>query len=163
MEIRDGLQKTHSNFMDQFGEATLQAANTRELILDRVYAKISLVAKMMKEIGSIEQFKEVDLSRATSDYPRSIMLSSNMTWSAIYLLNANGDVVITDSVGMASADPLDARLTLLTDCRKILIKHKDVLSESFDWNKFCEDLLEAIHSSIFDKGEAVKLKIRGKD
>ena len=156
-EIKKSLTTRHRAFLKKFGPETVQIAQEKELVVDKVYAKIVLVAKMMQEMGAISGFQEVDLTKATSEYSRSIMLTSRASLTVIYLLNASGDVIITDSVGTASADPLDARLVLVSDSRKVLVKHKDVLNERFLWAQLCSDVLEAIHSSLYDKAAAVKL------
>lgn len=147
----------HQAYLGKYGNILSLAVGSRELLIDRVYAKLSLVAKAFNETSVIDGFQEVEASSATGDHPRSIMLRRNASRSVLYLLNDYGNVIVADSIGIASMNPLAAGILLITESKKVLRRHKDVLSEDFNWVDFSMDILDAIHSVLYDRSNATRI------
>jgi hypothetical protein len=129
-----------------------------ELCRDRILAKIKLVSNVFADVGVIDKVVEVDVDSINKEtYSRSLALSSRLSAFPIFILNGGKNVIITDSMAvvMSPADDLSKR-TLITSENKVYSVYSNVLGTSFAWDAFANDLLAAIHKSIYARKEVIR-------
>ena len=155
-EIRDAVAQKHAEFMGKYSKTLMRHVAEQEMSRDKIYAKLVLVAKAFVDAGVVDSSREVDIGSATGNYARSVALVSRLSPFSVYMLNDGKSVILTDSIAIPASNDLESRLVLVSNSKKIYSEHKGVLDESFDWVAFSVQLLDSVHTVIYNRSEIVK-------
>ena len=154
--IRDRLTERHGQYMAKFGASAMRRIADENLVSQRVFAKITLLAKAFKDAGVVTDYRAVTVNDQMYEFSQSVELMHGASLHAVYLINEGGSVTVTDSIGMAFNSDLDTRVVLVTSSRRALRKFNDVLAPGFDWEEMADFVLQTIHEVVYDKSHAVQ-------
>jgi len=74
----------------------------------------------------------------------------------LYLLNTGKDIILSDSVGLALTDNLmETHILLVTDTKRVCKRFVNVLHNEFSWESMAEFMLDSIHSTMYDRYDAI--------
>lgn len=145
--IQKSIHNKHEKFVKEFGPASEKVMADHRLFADLVMAKLYRIALIFSEEKVIDEVKMVE-----DGYNRGICLSKagNVTYVKVA---TNGLVIVLE--GFTYTTGFD------TDFQWPKEKFFHVNSDDFDWLDFSIKLLDYIHSTIYERKEAIETRLNG--
>ena len=161
-EIRKLVNSRHKAYVSKFGKAISMVEGESELNRTRILAKLKLLAKAFSSAGAIDEAEELVVSSREGTYPLSLKFGKAGNPICLYLLNTGKDVIVSDSVGLATTiGTMETRILLVTDTKRVCKRFYGVLDKDFDWKGMAASLLDAIHETIYDSHEVLRKELLG--
>lgn len=146
--IQQYIEKTHKEFMNRYGQVVGKVQADHRLRTDIIYARLLPIMICLKESEAIDDFQT-----SQDGYNKSIKLSKN-GYEAYINVVTNGVQILLE--GRVYSDNLLATDVLTSS--KLFI---DIYSNDFDWEGFAKELLEYIHSSLYERKTVTEVQIEG--
>jgi hypothetical protein len=151
-EILGEVKGIHDHLMGLYSVNLDKRMSEDRSFFDVTYAKLSYIAKILKDAKIISIYKEIDVMVEGTMFPRSVMLMVDWSTIPIYLLNFGKDVYVY--VGVAIEHPGNLSFLIWSQNNQTK-KHSGVLEEDFDWKKFAISVVHTIHESAYKRKDVV--------
>lgn len=147
------VKEKHDKFINTYASAIEKTLSDFKLIVDVTYARLSFIAKILKDAKIIKEFKEIDVMVDGALFQRSIALLTEYGMVPIYLLNSGRDVFVYEGIAIEHPSNLSLLIWSRNEQTK---KYYDVLDDTFDWEKFSIYVTDVIHKSSYKRKEVVE-------
>jgi hypothetical protein len=151
-DILASVKEKHNQFIDKFSGSIDKALSDFKMEVDLTYARLSFVAKILKDAKVISNYKETEVMVEGTCFFRSITLTVDYGICFVYLLNSGRNVFVYEGVALAHPGNLSFLVWSQNDQTK---KFCDVLSEDFDWKQFVLYVADVIHKSSYRRKEVI--------
>jgi len=152
-DILDSVKEKHNKFIGKYSGSIEKVLSDFWMELDLTYARLSFVAKILKDAKIISGYKEIPVMVEGTTFNRSIALSVDFGTSCIYLLNYGRNVFIYEGVAIENPGNMSFLVWSQNDQTK---KYCDVLNDEFDWKEFTLYVTDVIHKSSYRRKEAIQ-------
>ena len=78
-DIKKSISDKHDSYITKYSKVIHKKMAENEMVRDRTYAKLALIAKIFVDAGVVNYSKEVTVSAAVGSFARSIALSSEFS------------------------------------------------------------------------------------
>jgi len=146
-KIQEKIKIRHQKFIEALGPQTIKVAADNRLLTDLIATRTYHLLLCFREQGIIDDIQQSDL------YPRKITISKKGFNNYVYILT-NGHTIRIEGY---NCDGNDFR----SDVQLLGKNYYEVDNTRFDWDKFAMELLDYVHSSIYDSKDALEVKING--
>ena len=151
--VLDAVKQKHNTFMGKFSSSIEKTLSDFRLELDLTYAKLSFVAKILKDAKVISDYKEIAVTVEGTTFPRSIVLSSDYGTPFVYMLNYGRNVFVYEGVAIEHPGNLSFLVWSQNEQTK---KYCEVLDDEFDWKEFTLYVTDVIHKSSYRRKEVIE-------
>jgi hypothetical protein len=152
-DILASVKEKHNKFVGKFSSSIEKVLSDFWMELDLTYAKLSFVAKILKDAKVINNYKEVAVMVEGSTFHRSVALFTDYGTSFIYLLNYGKNIFVYEGVAIEHPGNLSFLVWSQNDQTK---KYSAVLSDDFDWKEFTLYVTDVIHKSSYRRKEVIE-------
>jgi len=151
--ILDAVKEKHNKFIGKFSGSIEKVLSDFWMELDLTYAKLSFVAKILKDAKVINSYKEIAVTVEGTTFHRSIALFVDHGTSFIYLLNYGRSVFVYEGVAIEHPGNLSFMVWSQNDQTK---KYNSVLDDVFNWEEFALYVTDVIHKSSYRRKEVIE-------
>ena len=152
-DILASLVEKHKKFIGKFSAPIEKALSDFCMELDLTYARLSFIAKILKDAKVINKYEEIAVTVEGTTFNRSIALSIDYGTSFIYMLNYGKSVFVYEGVAIEHPGNLSFMVWSQNDQTK---KFNEVLSDEFDWKDFALYVADVIHKSSYRRKEVIE-------
>jgi len=151
-EMLDKLKDIHKGFLEKYSTYVEKNLNEKTFRQAMVTAKLSLVARALREAGVVKDYVEIDAMGSQG----SIVLTPMLDASPVLMINNVTEVRVLSN-GFVGKDAFSQVLVWMPNLESAdqQITFRDVLSDAFDWGKFAEDVMNIIHEAVYSKENAI--------
>ena len=151
-QLSKKLSEKHVNYMNRYSANVKRHLSDQLLERETAYSRLKLIGKAFLDAKIIANVTDVDVV----GYEKSLALStSQLGASPIYILNDCTEIIVA-SGSWASEDPLSRLIMIASTGRGVYEKHRDVLNDNFNWDKFAERILDILHETIYPREDAMR-------
>lgn len=152
-KIKSIIRKTHKSFIDGTSSIGEKAEADKDLVKTRVVAKIRAIIGCFKSELIIDEFAEQNPSNAIGVDTSVVcfVLSKKEHRNHVYIMTDGKTIVVKDSSFMIDFGNMSAYY------KKFYVEDVD----NFDWQGFSENLLDHVHSCVYNRREVNQLKVFG--
>jgi len=155
-DILVSVKEKHDKFIGKYSGSIEKALSDFRMEVDLTYARLSFIAKILKDTKIISNFKEIEVMVEGTSFARSIVLNIDMGTGFVYMLNSGKNVFVYEGVAIENPGNLSFLVWSQNDQTK---KYCDVLNDDFDWKKFTLYVADVIHKSSYRRKEAIENSI----
>jgi len=142
--IHKNVKKKHSEFLTKFGDAPSIISVNNQLKLTRLKAKFESILKIFIEEKVISDYERMEL-----DGVEYFILEKDNMPKRVHIVIALDSIIIADQ-------SLYSIVGIETSIKEIFqIPHGKENIEDFDWEEFSNNLLNIIHSLIYNSKESL--------
>jgi len=152
-DILTAVKEKHNKFVGKFSSAIEKALSDFKMEVDLTYARLSFVAKILKDAKVISNYKEIEVMVEGTSFLRSIALTVDYGTCFIYMLNSGRNVFIYEGVALEHPGNLSFLVWSQNDQTK---KFCEVLNDEFDWKEFTLYVADVIYKSSYRRKEAIE-------
>jgi len=146
--IQKEIREKHNVFIKKYGSTIEKVMADHKLFTDIILAKLSCILAIFKQEAVIDAiqvteqgpFKKITLTK--NGYDTYVVIETNGVEIALQGYTYTGDSV-------------------LSDFALVRVKIRNVNSDNFDWVDFSSQLIDYIHSTIYEKQEVVQQRLKG--
>lgn len=154
-KIRSNLSEKHDKFIDELGTHSDRVLAEHNLIMELTFTRIKFICESFVEL------KIVDESKVSKGNGLRIICLQKSGYDNFVNISTNGEKLKINGVSSQTsfkASGVEATtLSYMSDG----VVMGDVSKDDFDWVDFSDKLLAEIHSSIYERKEALDTKIWG--
>jgi len=151
-DILLAVKEKQKNFLDQYGNIVEKTLSDCRMHISMTYARLSLVAKILRDANIVNSHKEVDIVVKGTLFPSSLVLFVNYGLNFVYLLNSVKHVFVYE--GIATEHPSNISLLIWSGDYQMK-KYYNVLDDSFDWKVFTLDVTDIIYKTAYKRRELI--------
>ena len=145
--IQKSVKNKHLNFIEKYQNSIEKVISDHKLFADITLAKLHRLLLIFKEESVIDNIQIID----RGPY-KKIVLSKN-GYDTYVELETNGLVIVFQGYTYTAGSESDFRHQ-----KKII---RNITADNFDWVEFCDDLVDYIHNTIYERKEAVEQRLKG--
>ena len=146
VDIQREIRKAHTEFMNNFGPQVEKVVADQRLMSEIIFARLYRILICFKEEGIIDDYSIVQL------VPFKKLQLSKMGYNSYVYVSTNGLSIILEGYGTTSSD-------FTSDVTMPKKEFRGVQNKDYDWTVFSKELLDYIHSIIYERKEAAETKI----
>jgi hypothetical protein len=146
-KIQQEVRAKHEKFIKNLGPQIQKVTADNRLLTDLMATRIYHLLLCFREEGVIDEVKQ------SNSYPKKLTISKKGFDNYVYVIT-NGRTIRIEGYNFISDD-------FKSDVQLPGKNYHAVDDMSYDWDNFAMELLDYIHGSIYDRKEALEVKITG--
>jgi len=146
VDIQKGIKKAHAVFMDNYGPQIEKVVADQRLMSEIIFARLYRILICFKEENIIDDYSIV------REMPFKKLQLSKKGYNSYIYVSTNGSSIILEGYGFSLSD-------FTSDVTILKKKFRNVQEGTYDWTQFSKELLDYIHSVIYERKEASETKI----
>ena len=147
------VKEKHNKFIGNFSSSIEKVLSDFSMEVDLTYARLSFVAKILKDAKVISDYKEIEVMVEGTTFPRSIVLFIDYGTSCIYMLNYGRNIFVYEGVAVENPGNLSFLVWSRNEQTK---KFYNIFDDEFDWKEFSLYVVDVIHKSSYKRKEVVE-------
>jgi hypothetical protein len=146
-QIQKEIKEKHKDFISKLGPQIQKVVADNRLLTDLIATRLYHILLCFREEGIIDEIQQ------SQGYPRKLTLSKKGFDNYVYVIT-NGRIIRVEGYNSVGDD-------FRSDVQLPGKNYHGVDHEVYNWENFSMELLDYIHSSIYDRKDALETKING--